>query len=479
MEITFNRTKIVATVGPSSSDEDTLEQLIKQGVDVFRLNFSHGSHPLHRETIRKINLLNAKLGTYVAKLQDLQGPKIRVEQIAPDTFLEEGSQVEILTNAPGDFVGNAEMFSTAYKDLAQDVMPGERLMIDDGKIEMLASQSDGNSLKATVIYGGELKSRKGINLPDTNVTSPSLTEKDLEDLLFGLEEGVDWVALSFVRTAKCVRDLKRIIKEKGKKVKVIAKIEKPEAVRNIDEILKETDGLMIARGDLGVEMKAEDVPMIQKNLIEKCNALGKPVIVATQMLESMIENPRPTRAEVNDVANAVLDGADAVMLSGETAAGKYPLEAVRTMVHTIDSIERQAPHIFNKNMELNNIGSPTFYYDNVVSSACILARVTSAKAITGITRSGYTAQQIAKHRPKAHIFIFTDKPEVIPQLNLIWGVRSFYYDQNKPLEDTLLDFEKMLKEADVLEKGDTFIHTSAMPRGQNLRTNMVKLSLVQ
>lgn len=479
MEISYNRTKIVATVGPASNSEGMLESLIREGVDVFRLNFSHGTHDVHQDVINKINKLNDKLGTHVSKLQDLQGPKIRVEAVKDNGVeIKEGDTLTITTDAPDAFEGTAEKISTGYENLAKDVNKGDTILIDDGNLELKVLETDGVELKAEIIYGGILKSRKGINLPNSTISAPSMTEKDKKDLLFGLEAGVDWIALSFVRTADCIRDLRKIINEHNKKCKIVAKIEKPEAVANIDEIIEETDGIMVARGDLGVEIKAEDVPMIQKKIIEKCNALGKPVIVATQMVESMIENPRPTRAEVNDVANAVLDGADAVMLSAETAAGKYPLEAVRTMTHTIDSIERQADHIFYKLMDFDHEDSPTFYYDNVVSSACVLANVSDAHVITGITRSGYTAMQITRHRPKADIFIFTDQESLLPQLNLLWGVRSIYYDKDKSISETINDFKEILKKEGYLKEGDIFIHTSAMPRGENLRTNMMKLTVV-
>jgi len=336
MNITYNKTKIVATVGPASNTKEMLRNLIAGGVDVFRLNFSHGTHDSHRPVIQAIKELREETGTYVSILQDLQGPKIRVEEVENNGV--EIIEGEILTITTEKVLGTSKRVSTSYQALPNDVSVGDMILIDDGKLELKVTSTNGKEVEAVVVYGGILKSRKGINLPNTNVSAPSLTEKDYADLMFGLEQDVDWVALSFVRTQEDILQLRRIIDESGKKVSIVAKIEKPQAITNIDGIIEATDAIMVARGDLGVEILMEDVPVIQKMLVRKCNEAAKPVIVATQMLESMIENPRPTRAETNDVANAVMDGADAVMLSAESASGKYPMLAVQSMARIIKSI---------------------------------------------------------------------------------------------------------------------------------------------
>ncbi|MDQ3290407.1 MAG: pyruvate kinase, partial [Bacteroidota bacterium] len=370
MEISFNKTKIIATVGPASNQYDMLKALVMEGADVFRLNFSHGKHADHQHVVNTVRQINQELGTNICLMQDLQGPKIRLGDVENGMVqIHSGDRIKLVCDYS---VSTATRLSTIYLDLAKDVKPGDAILIDDGKIELkvLATDND-KEVDVEVIYGGPVKPRKGINLPDTSVSAPSLTEKDIEDLHFGLDNDVEWVALSFVRRAEDIHEIKRIISERGKKTMVIAKIEKPEAIRNIDEIIAVTDGIMVARGDLGVEIAAEEVPMLQKMMIDKCNKAGKPVIVATQMMESMITNARPTRAETNDVANAVLDGADAVMLSAETAAGSYPVETVRSMSRTLASVEAQ-PGVFNKVINLApNVQS--FYSKMVVANACALA----------------------------------------------------------------------------------------------------------
>src|SRR5690606_39247990 len=338
----YNKTKIVATVGPASNSKDMLRALVKEGVDVFRLNFSHGTHEDHQKVIDAVREINAELGTTVCLLQDLQGPKIRIQEMQPDVTLTRGQELVITTR---QLLGNNEIVSTSYTALPKDVRAGDMILVDDGKIELKVKQVRDIDVVTEVVYGGPLKSRKGINLPFTKVSAPSLTEKDLQDLEFGLKNDIDWIALSFVRKASDIHSLREIIDKHKAQSRIVAKIEKPEALSNIDEIIAATDAIMVARGDLGVEIWLEEVPMVQKMLVEKCNKAGKPVIVATQMMESMIDNPRPTRAETNDVANAVMDGADALMLSAETAAGKYPLEVIRSMVRTIASVEKN-PNIY-------------------------------------------------------------------------------------------------------------------------------------
>ena len=470
----FNKTKIVSTVGPASSDAATLRELVLAGVDVFRLNFSHGSHEGHKQVIEHIRAINKELNTHVSILQDLQGPKIRVEEVENNNVeLEVGEVLKITSER---VLGTNKKVSTSYKSLPQDVKIGDSILIDDGNLELKVVNKGNGDVDAEVIHGGILRSRKGINLPTTNVSAPSLTEKDLEDLQFGLQMDVDWIALSFVRSAKDILALKNIIAENKKEAKVIAKIEKPEAVTNIDEIIKETDGLMVARGDLGVEIPMEKVPIVQKDIVKKCNLMAKPVIVATQMLESMIQNPRPTRAESSDVANAIMDGADAVMLSGETAAGKYPVIAVKSMSRIIDSVEKNVLGIYNKNLQTDP-ESVTFYHDNVLMGAVVIARDTCAKVITGLTFSGYTAYALAKHRPYADIFIFTENKKLLNQINLIWGVRGYYYDKFVSTDQSIDDTLNILKDKDCISKGDVVIHTGTLPVIRKQRTNMIRLTV--
>ncbi|MGB3585649.1 MAG: pyruvate kinase [Tunicatimonas sp.] len=470
-----NKTKIVATLGPATNSKEMLIELVKAGVGVFRLNFSHGNHTGHQQVIKYIREVNEELGTNVCILQDLQGPKIRIGEV-------ENGEVEIipgqtLTVTCQEMLGTSQKVSTTYTSLSTDVEIGDTILIDDGKIELRVIEASGDEVKATVIYGGALKSRKGMNLPNTKISAPSLTKKDKKDLLFGLEHDVDWIALSFVRYASDIYDLKDIIAEKGKETHVIAKIEKPEALGNIDEIIEATDGLMVARGDLGVEIAMEDVPMAQKMMVEKCNAASKPVIIATQMMESMIENPRPTRAETNDVANAVLDGADAIMLSAETASGKYPIQTVKSMVRTILAVEKH-DDVYNK---LSHIpaDSPTFNNDNLVRTACRLSMEVNANAIIGMTKSGYTGFRISGHRPKANIFIFTSNRRLLNIINLYWGLRGFYYDGTRSTDETFDDLEKILRTKGLIHHNDTYISTASMPLHWEDRTNMVRIQVVK
>ncbi|RTQ50676.1 pyruvate kinase [Hymenobacter gummosus] len=473
---TFNKTKIVATVGPASNTYDKLGMLIREGVDVFRLNFSHGSHEDHLSVINLVRRLNKDLRTHVGLLQDLQGPKIRLGEVEGGSFeIKAGEQLLLVcgekeVSVPG-------RLSTIYLGLARDVKPGDMILIDDGKIELRVLSTDREKeVQCEVIYGGLVKPRKGINLPDSDVSAPSMTEKDIEDLKFGLENDVDWIALSFARRGEDIRFIKQIIAESGKQAKVVAKIETPEGLKNLDEIIALTDAVMVARGDLGVEVKMEEVPMAQKMIIEKCNKVGKPVIVATQMMESMITAPRPTRAETSDVANAVLDGADAVMLSAETAVGAYPAEVIRSMVGTILSVETRRDSLYYRWSPITP-ESPTFMVDSVLSAACHMAKNTAAKAITGMTHRGYTAFQIAKYRPKASIFIFTDNRNLLTTLSLIWGVRGFYYDRMVSTDGTVADIKYILTTTGHLDKGDIFINTASMPIGEKGKTNMIKVSV--
>ena len=473
-KVTYNKTKIVATIGPASSSPDMLRALVREGVDVFRLNFSHGTHQDHQKVVDEVRKINAELHSSVALLLDLQGPKIRVQEVQPDILLAPGQVFTITTR---QLVGNHEIASTSYQDLPRDVKKNDTILIDDGKIELKVLEVRDVDVITEVVHGGPLKSRKGINMPFTKVSAPSLTDKDLEDLQFGLRNQVEWIALSFVRKAQDIKTLRGIVEKSSATSRIVAKIEKPEALSNIDEIIAVTDAVMVARGDLGVEIWLEEVPMVQKMIVEKCNIAAKPVIVATQMMESMIENPRPTRAETNDVANAVMDGADAVMLSAETAAGKYPIEVIRSMVRTIASVEKNEK-LYYRFREVDP-KSPIYLNDSLVLAACKLAKDVGAKAIVGMTASGYTAFKSASHRPNTHIFVFTGSDSLINTINLVWGARAYHYEKVSSTDETIADVEATLKREGHLETGDIFITLASMPIHERLRTNTLKINVVK
>lgn len=469
------RAKIIATLGPASEDKKVIIKLIEAGADVFRLNFSHGTHEDHLQRMKTIQEINEELDTNICVLQDLQGPKIRIGMMENDgAMIIPGQELVISTE---DVLGTSTMVSTSYKPMATDVVPGDLILIDDGKLELKVLSSDGKNVTTVVIHGGMLKSRKGINLPHTEISAPSLTEKDRKDLAFGLEHNVEWVALSFVRNAADIIELREIINSQGKDTKIIAKIEKPEAIADIDNIIDATDAVMVARGDLGVEILMEDVPMIQKRIVNKCSKLGKPVIIATQMLESMIDSPRPTRAEANDVANSILDGADTVMLSAESASGQFPVESVEAMAKCIMSVEQSASVIFNRFWEESE--SEISKNHMLVKSACQLSKAVNAKAIIGMTKSGYTAFSLAKNRPESDIYIFTDDRNLLRSLSLIWGVRGFFYEAHKPIDETFDDVLNVLKDKNLLKTGDMYINTASMPLHWKEKTNMMKLDVVK
>lgn len=471
----YNKTKILATIGPASNNYDTLLNLANAGANVFRLNFSHGSHEGHAEVVKMIRKINKETGLNIGILQDLQGPKIRVGEMENGGVQINPGQKITITNEP--VVGNAELVSTVYKNLPNDVKSGDRILIDDGNIELAVNNTDGKNVRCVVIHGGMLKSRKGINLPNTKVSAPSLTEKDIEDLKFGLSQDVDWIALSFVRSADDIRDLRERIKKSGKDCKIVAKIEKPEALKNIDNIIAETDAIMVARGDLGVEVPMETVPLWQKQMVIKCKLNCKPVIIATQMLESMTSHPRPTRAETNDVATAVLDGADAVMLSAETASGNFPVNAVKAMSSIINYIENNHDvfhHLYKIPEE-----DPNFYSKNLTLMAARLSRNVKAKALIGITSSGMTALRLASFRPLANLIVFTRNKKLMTQLSLVWGVRSFYYESTESTDGTFMDIQNKLKDDGYVKPGDVIINTASMPLKAKGRTNMLKIHEVE
>jgi pyruvate kinase len=471
----MKKTKIVATIGPASSSKEVLREMFYAGLNVCRLNFSHGAYDVHQEAIRVIRELNEETGLNVAILADLQGPKIRTDEMENNGVeLVNGTEVKIVTDK---VLGNAKTFSINYSKLPEDVNPGERILLDDGKLALEVVKTDGSKeIIARVIHGGILSSKKGVNFPNTRISMPSLTAKDLEDLNFALDQNVDWIGLSFVRSARDIIELKHIIANRKCKAKVVAKIEKPEAIDDIDEIIRKSDALMVARGDLGVEVPYQSVPLIQKMLINKCILHAKPVIVATQMMETMITNITPTRAEVNDVANAVLDGADAVMLSGETSVGKFPVEVIKTMSNIVTEMENFGG-IYNKE-EIPEKNQDRFITDSICFNACRLAQRVEADAIVTMTFSGYTAYKIASQRPKAPIFIFTSNKQILTQINLIWGVRGFYYDKRVSTDHTIADIKYLLKKEGLVKQGDLVINIASIPLEDLGNSNMLKLSYV-
>ena len=471
----MKKTKIVATLGPACSNKSVLKDMIMEGLNVCRLNFSHGSYDDHANSIKMIREINEELGLNVAILADLQGPKIRTNEMENNgVLLEVGNDIKIITDK---VLGNAVRFSINYQKLPQDVSPGEKILLDDGKIMLEVITTNGKTeITCKIVQGGILSSKKGVNFPNTKISLPSLTEKDQLDLDFALDHEVDWIGLSFVRSARDIIELKHRIAARGAKAKVIAKIEKPEALENIDDIINESDGLMVARGDLGVEIPFQNVPLIQKMLISKCVRKAKPVIVATQMMESMINNMTPSRAEVNDVANAVLDGTDAVMLSGETSVGKYPIEVIRTMSNIIKEMETHEG-IYNKE-ELPERGLERFISDSICFNACRLSQRVEAKAIITMSFSGYTAYKIASQRPNAEIFIFTSNRSILTQLNLLWGVRAFYYNKHISTDHTIADIKYLMKNEGYLKQGDLVINIASIPIEDLGSSNMLKLSYV-
>ena len=478
IEHTMKRTKIVATVGPSCDTYEKLLDLVKAGVNVFRLNFSHGSHEGKAHVIELIRQINDTEPYNIAILADLQGPKLRVGEIENDAL--EILPGDVLTFTNIKCIGNKERIYVSYPNLHSDVKIGNLIMIDDGKLEVRVTEiCDNNDVKVVVVMGGILSSKKGINLPDTKISLPALTEKDLIDLDFIIQQDVDWIALSFVREVKDITELKTILKSHNSKAKVIAKIEKPEALINIRDIIIESDAIMIARGDLGVELPVEKVPLIQNELIRKCMHRAKPVIVATQMMESMIDRIKPNRSEITDVANAVLEGADAVMLSAETATGMHPTLVVQTMSKIILEVEKTAYDYNRDDILAPQSHSPSFLSDALCYSACKLAQDTQAHALIGMTQSGYTAFMLSSYRPKSLLYIFSKEKSLINQLSLSWGVRAFYYNEEDSLDDIIFDEINILKERGFLKEGDLVINTGSTPVHKHLPTNALKITRVE
>ncbi len=475
---TYHRTKIVATVGPACDTYEKLLELVKAGVNVFRLNFSHGTHEDKAKIIEYIREINIKEPYNIAILADLQGPKLRVGEI-------ENGALEIV---PGDIltftskekvIGTKEKIYVSYPNLYSDVKVGDKILIDDGKLEVVVIEITANDdVRVAVTYGGTLTPKKGLNLPDTAISLPAMTEKDIIDLDFIMKQNVDWVALSFVRKAEDIIDLKRRLAEENSTIKVIAKIEMPSALVDLRNIILESDAVMVARGDLGVELPVEKIPMAQRDIIRKSIHRGKPVIVATQMMESMIDRIKPNRSEITDVANAVLEGADAVMLSGETATGKHPALVVETMCKIIMEVEK-TEYRYNREEDLKpQTKSPSFLSDAVCYNACKIAKDVSADALIGMTQSGYTGFILSSYRPEAPLYIFTKKKSLVNQLSLSWGVRAFYYAEEESLDDIVFDQINILKERGFLKKGDVTVNTGSTPVNLHLPTNIIKITKV-
>lgn len=476
MRLIRSQTKVVATAGPASASKEVLTHMIHEGVDVIRINFSHSSKDEYFRLMTLISELNEELGTNVSVLADLQGPKLRVGEIENNHLdLQEG---EIITLVNTKCIGTKEAIYVSYKQLPDDVSLGEIILIDDGRIKLEVIETNKvDKVRARVISGGVLSSKKGVNLPDTKVSLPCLTEEDIDNAVFALENNVDWIALSFVRKAEDIKILRELVVKSGSHAGIIAKIEKPEALEQISEIIALADGIMVARGDLGVEVPFDQVPLIQKEIVQQCILCSKPVIIATQMMESMITNFRPTRAEATDVANAVLDSADALMLSGETSVGKYPAETINAMQRIIDYTEFKGKP-FNKQHEPEE-GSTTFLADSICYNATRMAQQIKARAIITFTHSGYTAYRISSHRPESDIFAFTNNKKLLRKMSLVWGVRAFYIESISTIDDAVAKSIKVLTDKKLIDPGDTVIHVGSTPHNQHGRTNMMKISLVK
>ena len=469
-----SKTKVIATVGPASIEYDVMLKMVLAGVDVLRLNFSHGDRGFQKKMIENVRRINEENNFNLAILADLQGPKMRIGDMENgEVLIEDGDEITISTK---EGVGNRERVFIRYEKFAQDVKPGEKVLVDDGKIVLEIISTNGkDEARAKIINGGILASKKGFNLPNTKISLPCLTPKDLEDLDFALDHDVEWIGLSFVRSASDIIELKHLIRARNKSSKVIAKIEKPEAIEDIDNIIKETDAIMVARGDLGVEVPMQEVPLIQKALVKKCLKASKPIIIATQMMDSMIVNYNPTRAEVNDVANSIMDGADAVMLSGETSVGKYPvrvIESVQKIIHNVENFEG----IYNN--DYMHITRERFVTDAICRAAVELAQKTKAKGIITMTFTGYTAFEISSYRPRADIYVFTGNRSILNQLSLIWGVRGFYFDKFVSTDHSIAESSYILKKSGLVKEGDLLVHTASVPMHEKGQTNMIKLHYI-
>lgn len=475
--LTNKKTKIVATLGPACGTREIIKDMIEAGVNVFRVNFSHADYEGVKEKINIIRGLNEEFGYTTAILGDLQGPKLRVGVMEEGVVVNDGDVITFTTAE--DIIGTAKKVFMKYQNFPNDVNPGERILLDDGKLifEILTTDKK-TEVTAVVIQGGELKSKKGVNLPNTKISLPALTEKDIADAIFAIEQKVDWIALSFVKTPRDLQDLQELIaKHSDYKIPIVAKIEMPEALENMDKIVAYCDALMVARGDLGVELPAHEVPLVQKELIRRAKTARIPVIVATQMMETMITSLTPTRAEVNDVANSVMDGADAVMLSGETAAGNYPVQVIQKMTQIIEAVE-DSP-LIHVPQNTPQIKTKRFITKTICQQAALMANVIKAKAICTLTNSGYTAFQISAWRPSAHILVFTSNKRILTQLSLLWGVKSYYYDKDVSTDDTVTDVNQIVKDKGYVVKGDYLINLAAMPIKDKGMVNTMRVSEIE
>jgi len=472
----LHKTKIIATVGPACNTYEKLLALVNEGVNVFRLNFSHGTHEQHQAVIDNVKAINSSHPHHIAIIGDLQGPKLRVGKIENNELPLKKDDEFYFTNEP--CLGTLEHIYISYPNFSEDVKVGEKILLDDGKIEVLVQEITADKrVRVKVLTAGSLSSNKGVNLPDTAVSLPSMSEKDIDDLEFILNNNIEWVALSFVRRPEDVTHLRSLIKAKNSRAKIISKIEKPEAIQNLREIILASDAIMVARGDLGVELPLEQIPAIQRNIVSKCIHRAKPVIIATQMMESMIDRTRPNRSEITDVANAVLEGADAVMLSGETAMGQYPELVIRTMVSIIRETEKDAV-VYNRNL-VPQPHSPSFLSDAICYSACQIAKDVKAKALIGMTQSGYTGFMLSSFRPDAALFVFTKNKSLVNQLSLSWGVQAFYYEMDENSMDTIVhDQINILMEKGLIGHGDVIVNTGSIPVKEHLPTNLIKITVV-
>ena len=472
--LTNKKTKIVATLGPACSTREIIKDMIEAGVNVFRVNFSHADYEDVKNKISIIRGLNEEFGYTTAILGDLQGPKLRVGVMEDGAFVNEGDLITFTTAE--DIIGTSKKVFMKYQNFPNDVNPGERILLDDGKLIFEIVETDKKTeVLAKVIQGGELKSKKGVNLPNTKISLPAMTEKDIADAKFAIEQQLDWIALSFVKTPRDLQDLQELIAEHSEfKIPIIAKIEMPEALENMDKIVAFCDALMVARGDLGVELPAHEVPLVQKELIRRAKTARIPVIVATQMMETMITSLTPTRAEVNDVANSVMDGADAVMLSGETATGNYPVQVIQKMTQILEAVE-DSP-LINVPQNTPQVKTNRYITKTVCHHAAMMANSINAKAICTLTNSGYTAFQISAWRPNAHILVFTSNRRILTQLNLLWGVKSFMYTKDVSTDDTVTDVNEIVKEKGFVKKGDFLINLAAMPIKDKGMVNTLRVS---
>ncbi len=476
----MKHTKIICTLGPSTNSVEKIVELVHAGMDIARMNFSHGIHADHKARIDMVREASKITGKQIAILQDLQGPKIRIGDLEKTVLLKQGDRFTITTK---EILGTFDRVSTSYKEIVKDVRPGDRILMDDGLLEVRVLEKSDTDVVTEVVIGGLLKSKKGLNLPGVNMSVPSLSEKDIQDVYFGLDNNVDLIALSFVRSAQDIHDLRQIINLRRKDTWIVAKIERPEAITNLEQIVDATNAVMVARGDLGVEMKTSSVPILQKRIVQTCNIKYKPVIIATQMLESMTENPRPTRAEASDVANAVYDGTDAVMLSGETASGKYPIETVRTMSEIITNVESSENYslLAKERYALahNIVGSSTVDLSEAIAvSAVDVASTVRAKAIVVLSHTGSTAIKVSKQKPNTQIVVITDNESVQRRMNLVWGVQTIYTETLTSTDESFKAIEQRLIEHGLVQRDDVLVYTMGIPILKHGTTDTIKVSKV-